>query len=237
MSPSFKSFLPFQNLWNILGYYCLLRDQIPLKAPWQAPKAQEWDITTVKEFLDRTCWTRYVLDPSIRLPTPGQVFWETKLFSRCPSSLFLDLLLHLPKGGSMWTWHQNLMRFLCCGCFGMWRDAEEPWESFPMKMVVRFVSRQSFMDCGNTQRGNTQSGNSQRVNSHRSSIHIPWDVRMLYALKVWTTSFVSFCLVNIMRTIKFKMFIANILKLQEKDAQLSHSALKVLVTLTISRSS
>lgn len=34
-------------------------EEIPLDEPWKAPKASEWDSTTVKEFLDKSCWTNY----------------------------------------------------------------------------------------------------------------------------------------------------------------------------------
>ena len=54
--------------WNplaILDYYNSINkmdkmcDEIPLKSPWEAPKALEWDRMTVKEFLDKICWTTY----------------------------------------------------------------------------------------------------------------------------------------------------------------------------------
>ena len=55
--------------WNpiaILDYYNMIRtldkmgEEIPLEEPWKAPKAVEWDCMTVKEFLDKACWTTYV---------------------------------------------------------------------------------------------------------------------------------------------------------------------------------
>jgi monoamine oxidase len=36
--------------------------QIPLDAPWKAPFAAEWDVITVKEFLDKECWTSFAKD-------------------------------------------------------------------------------------------------------------------------------------------------------------------------------
>ena len=56
------------STWNpiaILDYYNMIRtldkmgEEIPLDEPWKAPKAVEWDTMTVKEFLDKACWTTY----------------------------------------------------------------------------------------------------------------------------------------------------------------------------------
>ncbi|KAJ7383789.1 hypothetical protein OS493_026323 [Desmophyllum pertusum] len=56
------------STWNpiaILDYYNMIRvldkmgEEIPLDQPWNAPKATEWDSMTVKEFLDKTCWSGY----------------------------------------------------------------------------------------------------------------------------------------------------------------------------------
>eukprot|EP00914_Ancora_sagittata_P006013 GHVO01012129.1.p1 GENE.GHVO01012129.1~~GHVO01012129.1.p1 ORF type:complete len:413 (+),score=42.71 GHVO01012129.1:67-1239(+) len=33
--------------------------QVPPGCPWDAPQAKEWDQMTVREFLDKTCWTDY----------------------------------------------------------------------------------------------------------------------------------------------------------------------------------
>ncbi|KAI8478959.1 hypothetical protein Bbelb_433180 [Branchiostoma belcheri] len=35
-----------------------LAQQVPLAAPWNAPRAKEWDIMTVQEFINNECWTR-----------------------------------------------------------------------------------------------------------------------------------------------------------------------------------
>ena len=32
--------------------------KIPLANPWDAPHADEWDNTTMKEYIDRLCWTQ-----------------------------------------------------------------------------------------------------------------------------------------------------------------------------------
>ena len=56
------------STWNpiaMLDYYNMIRtldqmgEEIPLDQPWKAPKAEEWDSMTVKEFFDKTCWTNY----------------------------------------------------------------------------------------------------------------------------------------------------------------------------------
>lgn len=56
------------STWNpiaVLDYYNMIRtldkmgEEIPLDEPWKAPKAAEWDSMTVKEFLDKACWTIY----------------------------------------------------------------------------------------------------------------------------------------------------------------------------------
>lgn len=36
--------------------------QVPKHAPWLAKKAEEWDCMTVKEFLDKICWTQFARD-------------------------------------------------------------------------------------------------------------------------------------------------------------------------------
>ncbi|CAH1245275.1 MAOB [Branchiostoma lanceolatum] len=33
--------------------------QVPLEAPWNAPRAKEWDSMTYKEFIDKECWTSF----------------------------------------------------------------------------------------------------------------------------------------------------------------------------------
>lgn len=41
-----------------ISHIFLLFEQIPMEAPWDAPKAKEWDSMTVKEFLDKNVWTK-----------------------------------------------------------------------------------------------------------------------------------------------------------------------------------
>ena len=36
--------------------------QISPDAPWRSPYAREWDLITVKEFLDKECWTSFARD-------------------------------------------------------------------------------------------------------------------------------------------------------------------------------
>ena len=56
------------STWNpiaILDYYGMIRtlvkmgEEIPLDKPWKAPKAMELDSMSVKEFIDKACWTTY----------------------------------------------------------------------------------------------------------------------------------------------------------------------------------
>jgi monoamine oxidase len=35
---------------------------VPAEAPWRAPKARLWDSMSLKEFLDKNCWTQYAWD-------------------------------------------------------------------------------------------------------------------------------------------------------------------------------
>ncbi|KAK3569197.1 hypothetical protein QTP86_026627 [Hemibagrus guttatus] len=57
---------PFPPVWNplaLLDYNNLWRTmdtmgmEIPREAPWKAPNAEEWDNMTMKELLDKVCWT------------------------------------------------------------------------------------------------------------------------------------------------------------------------------------
>ncbi|XP_049623225.1 amine oxidase [flavin-containing] B [Suncus etruscus] len=58
---------PFPPMWNpitILDYNNLWRtmddmgQEIPSEAPWKAPLAEEWDRMTMKQLLDKICWTK-----------------------------------------------------------------------------------------------------------------------------------------------------------------------------------
>lgn len=59
---------PFGNLFNWLDYVHMIRvitaygDQIPSEAPWLAPRAEEWDAKSYKQFVDEHTWTRRVRD-------------------------------------------------------------------------------------------------------------------------------------------------------------------------------
>lgn len=54
---------PFGNIFHWLDYVHMVRlidsygAQIPSEAPWNAPKAREWDKKTFKQFVDESCWT------------------------------------------------------------------------------------------------------------------------------------------------------------------------------------
>ena len=42
---------------NLLRVIVRMSSEIPIKTPWLAAKAREWDSITMKEFIDKTCWT------------------------------------------------------------------------------------------------------------------------------------------------------------------------------------
>ncbi|KAE8623002.1 hypothetical protein XENTR_v10005456 [Xenopus tropicalis] len=58
------SFPPDWNPFVLLDYNHLWRTidewgkEIPEDAPWKAPHAAEWDKMTMKEFIEKTCWTK-----------------------------------------------------------------------------------------------------------------------------------------------------------------------------------
>jgi monoamine oxidase len=45
------TFIP--EVWDLLSL------QIPADAPWQTPHAEEWDKMTMKDLIDKICWTKY----------------------------------------------------------------------------------------------------------------------------------------------------------------------------------
>lgn len=45
-------------LMSFMVAHCGCIPQIPREAPWRAPHAEEWDKMTMKELLDKVCWTR-----------------------------------------------------------------------------------------------------------------------------------------------------------------------------------
>lgn len=57
---------PFGNLFHWLDYVNMVRlidsygAQIPRHAPWEAPRAKEWDSKTWKQFVDENTWTKRV---------------------------------------------------------------------------------------------------------------------------------------------------------------------------------
>ena len=58
-----KETIMFMNVIRMLKksfHGCLLSLQIPVDAPWNAPRAKEWDSISAKEFFDKVVWTKYV---------------------------------------------------------------------------------------------------------------------------------------------------------------------------------
>ncbi|CAL1287514.1 unnamed protein product [Larinioides sclopetarius] len=51
---------PFVNmdLNHIVRLIDKMGEEIPANAPWDAPHAEEWDLMTVKDFLNKHCWTK-----------------------------------------------------------------------------------------------------------------------------------------------------------------------------------
>ncbi|XP_036126716.1 amine oxidase [flavin-containing] B [Molossus molossus] len=48
------AYLDYNNLWRTIDD---MGKEIPNEAPWKAPLAEEWDRMTMKELLDKICWT------------------------------------------------------------------------------------------------------------------------------------------------------------------------------------
>uniref|UniRef100_A0A8C4MRQ6 Amine oxidase n=1 Tax=Equus asinus asinus TaxID=83772 RepID=A0A8C4MRQ6_EQUAS len=48
------AYLDHNNLWRTMDD---MGREIPSDAPWKAPLAEEWDYMTMKELLDKICWT------------------------------------------------------------------------------------------------------------------------------------------------------------------------------------
>ncbi|EDL97664.1 monoamine oxidase B [Rattus norvegicus] len=48
------TYLDYNNLWRTMDE---MGQEIPSDAPWKAPLAEEWDYMTMKELLDKICWT------------------------------------------------------------------------------------------------------------------------------------------------------------------------------------
>ncbi|OCT91672.1 hypothetical protein XELAEV_180147301mg, partial [Xenopus laevis] len=47
-------YLDYNNLWRTMDE---MGKEIPNDAPWMAPHAEEWDKITMKELIDKVCWT------------------------------------------------------------------------------------------------------------------------------------------------------------------------------------
>ncbi|XP_066212219.1 amine oxidase [flavin-containing] A [Saccopteryx leptura] len=49
------AYLDYNNLWRTLDN---MGKEIPADAPWDAPHAEEWDKITMKELIEKICWTQ-----------------------------------------------------------------------------------------------------------------------------------------------------------------------------------
>ncbi|XP_056682081.1 amine oxidase [flavin-containing] A isoform X2 [Monodelphis domestica] len=49
------AYLDYNNLWRTIDN---MGKEIPFEAPWQAPHAEEWDKLTMKELIEKICWTK-----------------------------------------------------------------------------------------------------------------------------------------------------------------------------------
>nr|XP_021482936.1 amine oxidase [flavin-containing] A [Meriones unguiculatus] len=49
------AYLDYNNLWRTLDE---MGQEIPVDAPWQARHAEEWDKMTMKDLIDKICWTK-----------------------------------------------------------------------------------------------------------------------------------------------------------------------------------
>ncbi|XP_029786114.1 amine oxidase [flavin-containing] A [Suricata suricatta] len=49
------AYLDYNNLWRTLDD---MGKEIPADAPWDSPHAEEWDKMTMKELIDKICWTK-----------------------------------------------------------------------------------------------------------------------------------------------------------------------------------
>ncbi|XP_059163985.1 amine oxidase [flavin-containing] B-like [Physella acuta] len=68
--PPIGGLLSWLDMNNILRLFDQMGAEVPLNAPWKAPKAKEWDSMTVQQFIDKHAWTsagRYLISDSIRL--------------------------------------------------------------------------------------------------------------------------------------------------------------------------
>uniref|UniRef100_A0A8C2UQK3 Amine oxidase n=2 Tax=Chinchilla lanigera TaxID=34839 RepID=A0A8C2UQK3_CHILA len=49
------AYLDYNNLWRTMDD---MGKEIPADAPWEAPHAREWDKMTMKDLIDKICWTK-----------------------------------------------------------------------------------------------------------------------------------------------------------------------------------
>ncbi|XP_077001731.1 amine oxidase [flavin-containing] A isoform X2 [Tamandua tetradactyla] len=49
------AYLDYNNLWRTMDN---MGKEIPTDAPWQAPHAEEWDKMTMKDLINKICWTK-----------------------------------------------------------------------------------------------------------------------------------------------------------------------------------
>lgn len=49
------AYLDYNNLWRTMDD---MGKEIPADAPWDAPHAEEWDKMTMKDLIDKICWTK-----------------------------------------------------------------------------------------------------------------------------------------------------------------------------------
>ncbi|KAJ7405469.1 amine oxidase [flavin-containing] A [Willisornis vidua] len=52
-------YLDYNNFWRTMDK---MGKEIPVDAPWDAPHAEEWDKMTMKELINKICWTKAVRD-------------------------------------------------------------------------------------------------------------------------------------------------------------------------------
>eukprot|EP00069_Balaena_mysticetus_P011381 bmy_07110T0 len=49
------AYLDYNNLWRTMDN---MGKEIPADAPWEAPHAEEWDKMTMKDLIEKICWTK-----------------------------------------------------------------------------------------------------------------------------------------------------------------------------------
>lgn len=96
--------------YQIISWTFHLCLQIPVDAPWDAPHAEEWDKMTMKDLIDKICWTKYV---NLHLALKIQLWNDGGFFGR-----FCGTAEYRPGGvwDGLWLagrWHQR-----CWGSLG-----------------------------------------------------------------------------------------------------------------------